>query len=161
MGKAKGPELMWTGLASVLSPLVAVVIFVITLRRTSHSDRIRILFEMQERYTSEACRTGRRAIHQHVSGRAPEEIASLREETVKQVGAALAIMNTIAICVQAGYCDKRLMYRSMGRSYVSTLRAAQPFLDRGAQIRGYRAYGHAEELARHLDVSFGNGGQAT
>lgn len=147
---------MWAGFAAVSSPLVAVTIFLITLRRTSRLDRIRNLFEMQERYTSEACRTGRRAIHRDVSGRAPEEIAALRTETVGQIGAALAIMNTIAICVQAGYCDRRLMYRSMGRSYVSTLRAAQPFLDRAAQVRGYRAYGYAEELARRLEAGYGS-----
>jgi hypothetical protein len=64
-------------------------------------------------------------------------------------------MNTIAICVQAGYCDQRLLFFSMGRSYVLTVKAARVWLDVGERVRGFRAYEQAERLAGQLERDYG------
>ena len=140
---------------ALISPLVAVGILVVTLTKSSRSERTRVLFELQERYTSSPCRAGRSLIHSQVSGRSPEEVADLDRTMRDSIGRALAIMNTIAICVQAGYCDQRLLFFSMGRSYVLTVKAARVWLDVGERVRGFRAYEQAERLAGQLERDYG------
>jgi hypothetical protein len=135
---------------ATLSPTVALVVFAVTFSNQRRSERIRILFDMQERYVKDSCRAGRKMIHSHVAGRKSMELEDLDPFIRKQIGDTLAVLNTIAVCVLSGYCDRRLVRQTMGRSFVGTMLAAGPYLDFAEKQRGFRAYSQAEQLARRL-----------
>jgi hypothetical protein len=138
---------------SLSSPVVAVVIAVWGFRASGRSERLRMYFDLQERYLSEPVRAGRRIIHATIAGRGVDEIPAVGAADLSTVGYTLAVMNTIAICAESGAIDRDLLARSMGRSYAGAVRAARPYIDYVETVRGFRPYPYAERLARRLDGS--------
>ncbi|MGW0520007.1 DUF4760 domain-containing protein [Crossiella sp. NPDC003009] len=135
---------------SLISPAVAVLVAAWGFRRSTRADRLRAFFDLHERYLSAEVRAGRRILHQLVAGRSAEQLAELDRATLDRVGYTLAVLNSIAIACAGGYVDRKLVRRSMGRSYTSAVAAAQPYLDRVQAQRGYRPYPFAEALAAEL-----------
>lgn len=80
-----------------------------------------------------------------------DEVAALDRASLSSVGYTLAVMNSIAIACEGGYVERKLIYRSMGRSYVAAMAAAGPYIDYVEDRRGYRPYIFAERLAAQLD----------
>ena len=144
-----------TLIISLSSPVVAVIVAVWGFRTSTRSERLRMFFDMQERYLSERVRNGRRIIHVRVIGRSVDDIAASDAEDLSTVGYALAVMNTIAICSEGGYIDERLLAQSMGRSFASAVSAARPYIDYVESVRGFRPYPFAERLAERLRNSAG------
>ncbi|WP_442810061.1 DUF4760 domain-containing protein [Streptomyces sp. W16] len=138
-----------------MSPVVAVVIAVWGFRRANKADKLRAFFEIQSRYLATEVRAGRRALHQKVAGRPPEEISDLDKSDLDSVGYALAVMNSVAIACAGGYVEYDLVKNSMGRSFVTAMAAARPYIDRVEGIRGYRPYPAAERLAERLTLTVG------
>src|SRR4051794_23001490 len=116
-------------LLSLLSPTVAVVIAVWGFRRATNADKLRAYFEIQDRYLAAEVRAGRRTLHQMVAGRGTDEIANLDKAARDSAGYALAVMNSVAIACAGGYVERDLIMRNMGRSFVTTVTAAQPYID--------------------------------
>ncbi|MDX3798045.1 hypothetical protein [Streptomyces sp. AK04-3B] len=140
-------------LIALASPVVAVVIAVWSLRRTSRSDRLRAFFEIQERYLDADVRLGRRLLHREVAGRESDAMAQLSGEAASRIGYALAVMNSIAIACEGKYVDTELVALSMGRSYAGAIEAAKPYIDYVERQRGFRPYPFAERLAVQLRTS--------
>jgi hypothetical protein len=88
-----------------------------------------------------------------VAGRPADEVARLNPADLSLAGYALAVMNSIAIAREAGYVERDLLARSMGRSFVTTIKAAQPYIDHLEKVRGFRPYPFAENLAAQLSGS--------
>ncbi|WP_436521801.1 DUF4760 domain-containing protein [Actinoplanes sp. HUAS TT8] len=135
---------------ALVSPVVAVIVAVFGFRRSSKADRLKAYFEMQNRYLAPEVRLGRKFLHQHVAGRSPAEVAALDETTRSTIGFALAVMNSIAIACEAGYVDRDIVVKSMGRSYARAIEAARPFFDHQEATRGFRPYPYAERLAARV-----------
>lgn len=133
-----------------ISPVVAIAIAVWGFRRSTRADKLRAFFEVQDRYLANDTRSGRRIIHQWVAGRSVEEIAVLDQAILSGAGYALAVMNSIAIAFEGGYVEKRLVTRSMGRSFATAVTDARPYIDYVEKIRGFRPYPFAERLAAEL-----------
>jgi hypothetical protein len=139
-----------TVLLSLVSPVVAVVIAIWGFRRSTRADKLRAFFEIQERYLATEVRAGRRIMHTLVAGRSVDEVAKLDPATLSKAGYALAVMNSIAIACEAGYVDRKLIARSMGRSFVRAIAAAGPYIDHLENIQGFRPYPFGEHLAAQL-----------
>ncbi|MCK2241594.1 MULTISPECIES: hypothetical protein [unclassified Crossiella] len=135
---------------SLLSPVVALLIAFWGFRRSTRADRLRAFFDLHERYLSAEVRAGRRILHQRVAGRSAAELAELDRDSLDRIGYTLAVLNSIAIACAGGYVDRRLVRRSMGRSYAGAIAAAQPYIDRVEALRGFRPYPFAESLAEQL-----------
>ena len=95
-------------------------------------------------------------MHTLIAGRPPGEVSKLDPDKLSAAGYALAVMNSIAIACEAGYVDRELIARSMGRSFVKAIAAARPYIDHLENIRGFRPYPFGERLASQLTVN-GNG----
>jgi hypothetical protein len=132
---------------ALISPVVAVFVAFFGFQRSTRSDQLAAFFQLQERYLAPEVRTGRRLVFAHVAGRSEAEIAKLPDDVRSAIGYALAVMNSIAIACEAHYVDPTVVARSMGRSYLSCMTAAQPFIDHVEKIRGFRPYGYAERMA--------------
>jgi hypothetical protein len=146
-------------LLTLVSPTVAVAIALWGFRRSTRADKLRAFFEMHERYLAMDVRAGRRLVHEVVQGRSVDEVAALERSVLSSVGYTLAVMNSIAVACEGGYVERRLISRSMGRSYVAAMAAAGPYIDYVEDARGYRPYIFAERLAARLDqVSEGTPG---
>jgi hypothetical protein len=137
-------------LVALLSPAVAIVIAMLGFRRASGADRLKAFFEMHERYLGANIRAGRRLLHQQIAGRSRHEIAALDSGVRDTVAHTLAVMNSIAIAVEAGYVDRKVVAESMGRSFSAAIIAAKPYIDHLEDVRGFRPYGYAERLAKRL-----------
>jgi hypothetical protein len=135
---------------SLSSPVVAIVIATWGFRASSRSERLRMFFDLQERYLSERVRAGRKIIHTQVAGRTAEEVGACGPDALSMVGYTLAVMNTIAICAESRSIDETLLARSMGRSYATAVAAARPYVDYVESVRGFRPYPYAERLAARL-----------
>ncbi|MBL7492791.1 hypothetical protein I6A62_32870 [Frankia sp. AgW1.1] len=135
---------------SLVSVLVAVVVAVWGFRSSSRSERLRMFFDLQERYLSEPVRVGRRLIHTAIAGNDHVIITDIPRETLSSIGYTLAVMNTIAICTEVGYVDEALIARSMGRSFATAVYAALPYIDHVESVRGFRPYPYAERFAARL-----------
>lgn len=132
---------------ALISPVVAIFIAFFGFRRSVRADRLAAFFQLQERYLAPEARTGRRLIHEHISGRHESEINRLTDDVRASVGFALAVMNSIAIACEAGYVNRAVVIRSMGRSYAAAMAAAKPYVDHLEHKRGFRPYEYAEGLA--------------
>ncbi|GAA2786501.1 DUF4760 domain-containing protein [Crossiella cryophila] len=135
---------------SLLSPVVALLVAFWGFRRSTRADRLRAFFDLHERYLSAEVRAGRRLLHQRVAGRSAEELAELDRDSLDRIGYTLAVLNSIAIACAGGYVDRRMVRRSMGRSYAGVIAAARPYIDRVEALRGFRPYPFAESLAGQL-----------
>jgi hypothetical protein len=144
-----------TFILSLTSPLAALVIAVWGFRRHDRSAELSMLFEMQDRYLGPQVREGRRLIHLKIAPGTAESLESCTREERSTIGYALAIMNTIALCADSGQVSEALLRDSMGRSFASTMRAAQPFIDQVAAVRGFRPYPFAVRLAERFDSALG------
>ncbi|WP_026421946.1 DUF4760 domain-containing protein [Actinokineospora inagensis] len=127
---------------SLLSPLIAVVLALWGFRRTSKADRLKAFFELQERYLAPEIRDGRRLVHELDGEPDPD--------TAAKISHMLAVLNSIAIAVEGGYVDGKLVAQSMARSYSSAVHAAKPYIDHLESVRGYRPFPFAERLAGEL-----------
>lgn len=134
----------------LVSPSVALAVGIWGFRRSTRADRLRAYFELQQRYLDQEVRAGRRAIHQSISGQKTSSIAMLDDATLRSVGHAMAIMNSIAIAWTGKFVDPSLLEMSMGRSFASAVTAAKPYIDHVEQKRGFRPYPYAERLAAEL-----------
>jgi hypothetical protein len=132
---------------AIISPVVAVMVALFGFRRSTRADRLAAFFQLHERYLAPEIRSGRRLIHEHVSGRSTDDIAQLTGEVRDAVGYTLAMMNSIAIACEARYVDTIVVERSMGSSYSGTVSAAKPYIDYIERNRGFRPYVYAERLA--------------
>jgi hypothetical protein len=132
---------------ALTSPAVAVVIAVWGFRRSDRADRLRMLFEVQERYLAQRVRDGRRLIHTRLAGRGAEGVRLCTREDLTTIGYTLAIMNMIALSVESGLVEEDLVRRSMGRSFASAIEAAEHYLDHVEQEREFRPYAYAQQLA--------------
>ncbi len=137
---------------ALVSPVVAVVIALTGFRRSSRADRLKAYFEMQNRYLAPEVRLGRKFLHLHVAGRPAAEVSTLDETTRTTIGYTLAVMNSIAIACEAGYVDRDIVVKSMGRSYARAIQAARPFFDHQEATRGFRPYAYAERLAARVPL---------
>ena len=135
---------------ALMSPLVALTIAFFGFRRANRSDKVRAFFDMYEQYLKPEVRTGRKMIHLHISGKTPDDLTSVDKEVLSSAAYALAVMNAIAIACEGNYVDAHLIARSMGRSYVSTMTAAETFIQQLESVRGYRPYLYAERLSHEL-----------
>jgi len=135
---------------ALISPLVALTVAFFGIRRSNQSDKVRAFFEMYDKYLKAEVRAGRKMIHLHVSGKTAEDLKSLDKEVLSSAAYTLAVMNAIAIACAGNHVDTRLIARSMGRSYVSTITAAAIFIQQLEHTRGYRPYIYAEQLSREL-----------
>jgi hypothetical protein len=144
---------MPTVLLSLISPVVAVIIALWGFRRSTRADKLRAFFEVQDRYLEADVRLGRRTLHTRIAGRPADEVAHLDPADLSRAGYALAVMNSIAIACDAGYVERDLISRSMGRSFVAAIGAARPYVDYLEQMRGFRPYPFAENLAAKLSPS--------
>lgn len=144
-----------TILLALISPAVALALALWGYRRANRADQLRAFFEMHERYLDERVRAGRRLLHQRVAGRSVEQTASLDAEERRTIGFTLATMNALAIACEGGYVRRDLLERSMGRSYVSAVHAAKPYIDHLERVRGFRPYGYAERLAARTAARLG------
>ncbi|MFC5061958.1 DUF4760 domain-containing protein [Actinomycetospora atypica] len=132
---------------SIVSVLVTLSLAVWGFRRTSNADQLRAFSVVHDRYLEERVRIGRRAIHQHVASGGK---ATLSDEMRSNMTYALAVMNSVAVSCDTGFVDQKLIARTMGRSFVSAVDGARWFIDESEQVRGYRPYGYAEQLADQL-----------
>lgn len=137
-------------LLALTSPLVATAIAVWGFRRANRADRVRVFFDLYQRYVAPEQRGGRRLLHAQLTGRSPEELRTLPVELRDQIGATLAALNAIAIACEGGHVDLTMIADSMGRSYCGAVTAAKPYIDHLQEQRGYRPYQFAERLARRL-----------
>jgi hypothetical protein len=144
---------MTTVLLDLISPVVGVVIALWGFRRSTRADQLRAFFEIQDRYLASDVRAGRSVLHAQVAGKPAEEVARLDAADLSRAGYALAVMNSIAIACEAGYVERDLLARSMGRSFTTAVGAAQPYIDHLQQVRGFRPYPFAENLAFQLAAS--------
>ena len=144
-------------LLSLVSPAVAIAVAFWGFQRSRRADKLRAFFEIYERYLAKEARAGRREIYQSVAGRSADEVAALGREALTCIGYSLAIMNSIAIACEGGYVDRRLIVRSMGRSFTRAVTAAKPYFDHVERVRGYRPYPFAELLAARLATEGGWG----
>ncbi|MDU0294925.1 hypothetical protein [Saccharothrix longispora] len=135
---------------TLVSPAVAVLVALFGFRRSTRADKIRAFFEMYERYLTAETRAGRRALHQHIRGKSAESLTQVASSSLSSAGYALAVMNAIAIACEGKYVDTRLIALSMGRSYVSAVKAASTYIDWLESVRGFRPYPYAERLADEL-----------
>ncbi|MFI7700675.1 hypothetical protein [Nonomuraea sp. NPDC049480] len=142
-------------LLSVVSPIVAIAIAIWGFRRSTKADRLRAFFEVQDRYLAPTVRDGRRVLHQAVAHRKPHEVAALDKASLNSAGYTLAVMNSVAIACEGGYVERDLILRTMGRSFVSAVKAARPLIDHVEKVRGYRPYPAAERLAQELAIVLG------
>jgi hypothetical protein len=140
-------------LLEFVSPVVAVVIALWGFRRSTRADQLRAFFEIQDRYLAADVRAGRSVLHTRIAGRSADEIAGLDAADLTRAGYALAVMNSIAIACEAGYVERDLLTRSMGRSFITAVGAAQPYIDYLQHLRGFRPYPFAENLALQLEAS--------
>ena len=141
---------MTTFLLDLVSPVVAVVIALWGFRRSTRADQLRAFFEIQDRYLAPDVRAGRSVLHAQIAGKSAEEVARVDASDLSRAGYALAVLNSIAIACEAGYVERDLLGRSMGRSFITAMRAAQPYIDHQQQVRGFRPYPFAENLAFQL-----------
>lgn len=132
---------------ALLSPVVAIMVAFFGFRRSTRADQLAAFFQLQDRYLAHEVRTGRRLVHEQVSGRSASDIENLPDDVRTAIGYTLAVLNAIAIACEARYVDRRAVVQSMGRSYASAMTAAKPFIDHVEQKRGVRPYGYAERLA--------------
>lgn len=137
---------------ALISPVVAVVIAIWNILRTSRADRLRAFFEVHERYLETEVRLGRRLLHSEIAGRESHEMSGLTADSISRIGYALAVMNSIAIACEGKYVDVDLVARSMGKSYASAIAAAKPYIDHVEQRRGFRPYPFAERFATNLQA---------
>ena len=142
-----------TVLLSLISPVVAIIIALWGFRRSTRADKLRAFFEIQDRYLAGDVRVGRRILHTLIAGRSADEVAQLDPADLSRAGYALAVMNSIAIACEAGYVERDLLARSMGRSFIAAIRAARPYVDHLQEARGFRPYPFAENLAAQLRAS--------
>ena len=140
-------------LLTILSPAVAIVIALWGFRRSTRADKLRAFFEIQDRYLAGEVRAGRRTLHTLVSDLSIGEVAQLATADLSRVGYALAVMNSIAIACEAGYVERDLISRSMGRSFITAIQAARPYIDYLAERQGFRPYPYAEKLAAELGAA--------
>jgi hypothetical protein len=133
-----------------VSPAVAILIALLGFRRSTKADRLEAFFKLQEQYLKPEVRAGRKLLHEKFSGRSPEEMPDLTDDERDRVGHALATMNSIAIACAAKYVDVQVVQRSMGRSFVAAMTAAEPYIDELERRRGFRPYGYASRLAASL-----------
>lgn len=136
-----------TVLLSLVSPVVAIIITFWGFRRSTRADKLRAFFEIQDRYLASDARAGRRVLHALIAGKSVDEVAHLDPADLSRAGYALAVMNSIAIACEAGYVEQDLLARSMGRSFSAAVAVAQPYIDYLQQVRGFRPYQFAENLA--------------
>lgn len=132
---------------ALTSPAVGVAIAVWGFRRGDRADRLRMLFELQERYLAQRVRDGRRLIHIRLAGRGAEGVRRCTREDLTTIGYTLAIMNMIAISVESGLVEEKLVKASLGRSFASAVDAAAHYIDHVEQERGFRPYAYAQRLA--------------
>jgi hypothetical protein len=144
---------MTTVLLDLISPVVAVAIALWGFRRSTRADQLRAFFEIQDRYLAPDVRAGRSVLHAQIAGKSAGEVAHLDPADLSRAGYALAVMNSIAIACEAGYVERDLLARSMGRSFITAVGAAQPYIDHLEQVRGFRPYPYAENLAFQLAAS--------
>lgn len=142
-----------TVLLNLISPVVAIMVALWGFRRSTRADKLRAFFEIQSRYLANDVREGRRSLHKSVAGRSATDIAKVDHATLSNAGYALAVMNSIAVACESGYTSEELVRRSMGRSFVSAMSAATPYIDYIERIRGYRPYSFAERLAAEFSKS--------
>lgn len=142
---------------SLVSPVVAVIIAVWGVRRSLRSERLKVFFEMQDKYLSERARHGRRLIYTRISADDPEATSRMTVEDRSTIGYALAVMNAIAVCSDLRYTDERLMAAAFGRSYLRAIRAARPYIDQVESERGFRPYKHAERFGERLAKMYPDG----
>lgn len=143
---------------ALTSPLVAIAIALWGFRRQDRVSMLRTLFEVQERYLAPQVREGRRLIHTKIAPPAAGAVLDCTREELSAIGYALAVMNTIGVSVESGALDAMMLHRSLGRSYMSAVEAAAPFIDHVEKVRGFRPYPYAEKLAasfRQIDVLIG------
>jgi hypothetical protein len=138
---------------ALISPTVAIAIAFWGFRRATRADKLRAFFEVYDRYLANDARSGRRVIHGQLAGRTAGEIAGMNKETLASAGYALAVMNSIAIACKGRYVDGNLVNTSMGRSFASTIIAAKTYIDYLEQLRGFRPYSFAEDLATQLTAN--------
>ncbi|WP_330455831.1 hypothetical protein OIB37_02480 [Streptomyces sp. NBC_00820] len=138
---------MTTWILALSSPAVAVVIALWGFRRGDRADRLRMLFEIQERYLAQRARDGRRLIHTRLAGRGADGVRTCTREELTSIGHTLAVMNMIAISVESGLVEEKLVQRSLGRSFASAVDGAADYIDHVEHERGFRPYAYAQRLA--------------
>ena len=137
-----------TVLLSLVLPVVAIIITFWGFRRSTRADKLRAFFEIQDRYLASDARAGRRVLHALIAASQWTRSPTSTPPISAVAGYALAVMNSIAIACEAGYVEQDLLARSMGRSSSSAAVAvAQPYIDYLQQVRGFRPYQFAENLA--------------
>ncbi|SNS12987.1 hypothetical protein SAMN06265355_111181 [Actinomadura mexicana] len=94
-------------------------------------------------------------MHRSLAGLSASEMDAVDKDERDRASYALAVMNSIAIGCQGGYVDRSMVKENMGRSFVTTVRAAREFIDYLEKTRGFRPYGAAEKLAVSLDSGAG------
>ena len=143
-----------TILLSLTSPIVAVAITVWGYRRQDRTAELGLLFDLQERYLAPQVRQGRKLIHTKIAPSGAAGVSECTAEELSAIGHALAVMNTIGLCVESGRVEESLVQQAMGNSFASAVNAATAYIDAIGTVRGFRPYPYAERLAARFTASF-------